>query len=245
MRLGELKESNHSRRFPWEWGASTLVLFLLALLGGVVTLYTFYTIFVEAGTDLAEVVESIGQLEDRVDEMQELPGEPGLQSDGSGALDDLGVPREPDGTRTERPLSVRVFSRASRDEPWSIDGTNVLPGQQIQYLIRFENSAKKPLRDVMVGVNLPNHVTYVENSTALVNGNNPEGRIIDTDNVAAGGINVGHYMPKAAGYVLLTVEVDPTSAFAELGTYTLNTVGIVRPQGMNEFYNVAHVDVEV
>jgi len=88
-------------------------------------------------------------------------------------------------------------------------------------------------------------VRYIDGSTIIYNGNNPDGVAAESDNVYQGGIRVGDYAPGAAGYVVFQAQVDPVNVFAQCGTYTLKNVGVVRPEGMNEFYNTAHTDVAI
>ena len=119
------------------------------------------------------------------------------------------------------------------------------PGDELQYMIRFENRGNTDLHNVVVGDNLPDYMSFVDDSTTIVNGHHPDGVDAETDNVYQGGIDVGHYAPGAAGYVIFNTEIDESNVFAECGTYTLKNVGIVRPEGMNEFYNTAHTDVDI
>lgn len=119
------------------------------------------------------------------------------------------------------------------------------PGDKVDYMIRFENKGNTELRDVMVGDNLARYTSYVEGSTWIYNNNNPDGRQLDNDNLTRGGINVGHYMPGAEGYIVFTAKIDEISGFEKCTTYTLKNVGIVQPEGMNEFYNTAWTTVPV
>ncbi len=127
---------------------------------------------------------------------------------------------------------------------WKVEN-EASPGDKLEYRIRFENKGNTVLEDVTVGDNLPDYMEYQEGSTYIYNGNNPDGVKAETDNVYQGGIRVGDYNPGAAGYVVFTVKVNPMTAFEQCGTYTLKNVGVVRPAGMNEFYNTAHTDVDV
>lgn len=131
------------------------------------------------------------------------------------------------------------------EEDWQLK-TQASPEDRLEYMIRFENKGNTTLEDVMVGDNLPKFTSYSENSTRLINMNTgAEGRDIDNENVTKGGINVGHYKPGSTGYVTLEADIDPVNVFEQCGTYTLHNVGVVRPDGMNEFYNTANVDVEI
>ncbi|HET6622586.1 MAG TPA: LPXTG cell wall anchor domain-containing protein [Candidatus Saccharimonadales bacterium] len=119
------------------------------------------------------------------------------------------------------------------------------PGDKLDYMIRFENKGNTVLNDVVVGDNLPDYMKIVPGTTYIINGNNPKGVAAGTDHVVSGGIDVGDYNPGAAGYVVFSVQIDPINKFAKCGVYTLKNVGVVRPSGMNEFYNTAWTNVRV
>ena len=143
-------------------------------------------------------------------------------------------------------IAVNVYSRllGEDSDAWDTEIT-VEPGAQIEHLIRFENIGEADLRDVAIGFNLPNYTAALPDSTRIINSNNPDGRLLDSDNITTGGINVGHYAPGAVGHVWFAVEVDPIGAFEQCGTYTLRTVGIARPEGMNQHINTTDMDVRV
>lgn len=130
------------------------------------------------------------------------------------------------------------------EEDWQLTN-EARPEDTLEYMIRFENKGNTTLESVVVGDNLPDYIAYVPGSTTIVNGNNPDGIAAESDNVWQGGIRVGDYAPGAAGYVTFEAKIDPVNVFAQCGTYTLKNVGVVRPEGMNEFYNTAHTDVKI
>lgn len=131
-----------------------------------------------------------------------------------------------------------------KNNKWEVKNT-ATPGQKMDYMIRFENKGNTVLENVTVGDNLPDYMSYIPGSTRIINGNNPTGVAAGTDNVYQGGIRVGDYAPGAVGYVVFTVKLDEKAKFATCGVYTLKNVGVVRPEGMNEFYNTAWTDVRV
>ena len=123
--------------------------------------------------------------------------------------------------------------------------TPARPGDAIEYLIWFENLGPDRLQDVVVGNNLPKYHNYIPGTTMLRNGANPSGLHLSSDNVIAGGINVGHYEPGAVGYVWFTAQLDSTEAYKKLGSYELRNFGVVRPSGMNEQYSATKVLIDV
>ncbi len=136
-------------------------------------------------------------------------------------------------------VSITKQVRKVGDSAW-VTQMNANPGDTIQYMITFKNEGNTVLNNVIVGDNLPPHETYVAGTTMLKNGNNPSGVKIANDNIANGGINVGSYNPGAVGYVMFNVKID---ANIDNGCHNLQNVGIVRPEGMNEFFNTATVKV--
>jgi uncharacterized repeat protein (TIGR01451 family) len=135
----------------------------------------------------------------------------------------------------------KVGGGADAWDAWTV----ARPGDELELLLEFKNSGETTLRDVSVGNNLPKYLSYVAGSTQLRNGANPGGIAITSDNITHGGVDVGSYKPGAVGYVWLRAQVDRISAFDKIGTYDLRNVGVVRPAGMNEYYNVAKILVDV
>lgn len=143
-------------------------------------------------------------------------------------------------------VSVNKFVRhkGQGSDAWKTE-TTAKPGDKLEYMIKFRNEGNTQLNDVMVGDNLPKYNSYVENSTNLKNGANPNGLHITNNNITRGGINVGNYMPGAVGYVWFEAALDPIQAYPKCGVYDIRNVGVVRPAGMNEFYNTAIVKINV
>ncbi len=144
------------------------------------------------------------------------------------------------------PVAVNAYVRHSGEgaSEWR-QLVVVRPGQRVEILIRFKNLGPETLKDVAVGNNLPRYTSYVNGSTRLRNGAHPSGLTLDSDNITRGGINVGNYGAGSVGYVLFRARLDPVTAYEKVGTYDLRNVGIVRPEGLNEVYNVAQILVEV
>lgn len=143
-------------------------------------------------------------------------------------------------------VSVNKFVRHLGEgaSAWSLT-TNAKPGDDLEYKIKFKNEGNTQLNDVMVGDNIPMYNKYVASTTKLYNGNYPNGMAVTTDNIDKGGINVGNYLPGSEAYVIIRVKVDPIAAYPKCGQYDVRNVGVVRPAGMNEFYNTAQVLINV
>jgi uncharacterized repeat protein (TIGR01451 family) len=136
-------------------------------------------------------------------------------------------------------VSITKQVRKVGDKTW-MGEISANPGDTVEYLITFKNEGNTELKNVVVGDNLPSHMTYVNGTTMLKNGANPNGVKITSDNVTHGGIDVGNYTPGANGFVWFQVKVGTD---LDAGCHKLQNVGVVRPQGMNEFFNTAFVNV--
>lgn len=143
-------------------------------------------------------------------------------------------------------VSVNKFVRHAGQGPsaWALTA-NAKPGDDLEYKINFKNEGNTQLNDVMVGDNIPKYNAYQAGTTKLYNGLNPDGMAVTTDNIDKGGINTGNYLPGAEAYVIIRVKIDPVSAFPKCGQYDVRNVGVVRPAGMNEFFNTAQVLINV
>lgn len=138
-------------------------------------------------------------------------------------------------------VSIVKEVRHEGETAWTQSNT-AKAGETLDYQIRFKNEGNTTLKDVVIGDNLPPHMTYVNGSTKLRNGANPNGISISSNNVASGGIDVGNYAPGSVGYVLFKVKINEKLS---CGTHKFENVGIVRPEGMNEYFNVAVTNVTV
>lgn len=143
-------------------------------------------------------------------------------------------------------VSVNKFARHKGEgsDAWKTSIT-AKPDERLEYLITFKNEGNTQLNDVMVADNLPKYNSYVDNTTHLRNGANPNGVAITNNNLTKGGINVGNYLPGAVSYVWFEAKLDPIQAYPKCGVYDVRNVGVVRPAGMNEFYNTASVKINV
>lgn len=138
-------------------------------------------------------------------------------------------------------VSITKQVRLLGEKDWKVENT-AKPGETLEYLITFKNEGNTQLKNVVVGDNMPAYVSYVKGTTQLKNGANPNGIKITSDNITTGGIDVGNYNPGAVGYVWFAAKIDSN---LQPGGYTLKNVGIVRPEGMNDFYNVAITKIHV
>lgn len=141
-------------------------------------------------------------------------------------------------------VSAHDGDNNAKNNNWQTTNT-ANAGDKLDYMIRFENKGNTTLKNVIVGDNLPDYMTYVPGSTYVYNANHANGIAAGSDNVYKGGINVGSYAPGTEGYVVFTVQLDQNKKFAKCGNYVLTNVGLVRPEGMNEVYNTAKTTVNI
>lgn len=143
-------------------------------------------------------------------------------------------------------VSINKYARHQGQGPndWKTSIT-AKPGDSIEYMIRFKNEGNTQLNNVVVADNMPKYIGYVNGTTNLRNGANPNGLAINSDNLTKGGILVGNYLPEAVAYVSFKAKVDPIQAYEKCSDYDTRNVGIVKPQGMNDFYNTAQVIIKV
>lgn len=147
-------------------------------------------------------------------------------------------------TVSTAPLDVNAYVRKVGSDEWKLR-TQATPGDRLEMLIRTNNVGETVLKDLIVAANLAGYLSVVPSTTTIINTNHPDALDAGSDNVHQGGIDIGNYGPGSVAGVRFEVQINPRNSFEELGSYTLRNVGIARPQGMNEFYNVATIDVDV
>lgn len=121
--------------------------------------------------------------------------------------------------------SVRLLGDVDPDA-W-VPEKSVAPGTKLEALVRFRNDGPDRADDLMVGMVLPNRLTQIANTTRLANGANPDGVAISNENLSSGGLNVGHYLTGAVGYVWVQVRVAEPDEFA-CGRHPIVLMGAVR-----------------
>ncbi|MFO0955691.1 MAG: DUF11 domain-containing protein [Candidatus Saccharibacteria bacterium] len=138
-------------------------------------------------------------------------------------------------------VSITKQVRVLGEKDWKTENT-AKAGDTLEYLISFKNEGNTTLNNVIIADNMPANVTYVPGTTMIKNGANPNGTKINSDNITKGGVNVGNYTPGANGYVWFQAKIDSN---LKPGNYTFKNVGIVKPEGMGEYFNAAQTKVSV
>jgi hypothetical protein len=116
------------------------------------------------------------------------------------------------------------------------------PGDTLKYLISYTNTGNTVQDQVIIRDNLPPGETLVPNTTMIADASNPNGVADTTNDVTLGGLNLGDFGAGANAYVEFQVTLPSASSMA-CGTVTYTNVGVVHPQGMDEFYNTANTVV--
>jgi hypothetical protein len=109
-------------------------------------------------------------------------------------------------------------------------------------MITYQNTGNTVENQVVIRDNLPPKMTLVPGTTYLFDVSHPSGYLFPDNNVTQGGENIGNFGAGANAYVTFQVKV-PTADQLVCGLTQFTNVGVVHPQGMNEFENSAIVNV--
>lgn len=129
-----------------------------------------------------------------------------------------------------------MFVRDPLDTCWVEQTRRHEPGEIAQFMIEYRNTSSSRHRDVAFGVDLPDGFSLVPNTTVIINGTYPDGVAAESNNVASGGIDVGHYAPNSNAFVIFDVAL-PYERRMECGI----SIGVLR--GVVEYVDrVARTD---
>lgn len=104
---------------------------------------------------------------------------------------------------------------------------NVEPGTKVKYLLTITNNGNTTLRNVGVSDKLPEHVSYVPNTTMLTNSNHPNGVSLSSNQIVAGGVNIGDMGPGSNAHLTFEAIVGEATegTVCAIGK-TLKNVGV-------------------
>lgn len=80
-------------------------------------------------------------------------------------------------------------------------------GDKVEFRIEYENTSDARQNNVAIADILPSDLHYVKGTTKLYNGSFPKGFLVDSNEVVASGIYVGHYEPGANAIIRFQAEV--------------------------------------
>lgn len=131
-------------------------------------------------------------------------------------------------------FAVSKEVRKSGTTTWS-ENVTVNPGEQVDYLITYENKGNTTQKNVVVKDQLPQGMTYVAGSTTLRNGNHPTGTKVSDNVVTSQGINIGDYAPGAVAYVMFNAKAVANDQLTVCGTNKLtNTAKVETDNGTKQ-----------
>jgi uncharacterized repeat protein (TIGR01451 family) len=136
---------------------------------------------------------------------------------------------------------TKQVEEANQSNAWTTQNT-ANPGDTLKYLITYENTGNTTQDQVIVRDNLPPEMTLVPNTTIVTDGSHPTGQLLADNDITDGGENLGNFAPGIIAYVTLEVKV-PAAAQLACGQTEFRNVGLVQPQGMQQYINTATTDV--
>jgi hypothetical protein len=117
---------------------------------------------------------------------------------------------------------------------WS--GSNVAaPGDTMRYLLSYQNSGGSEQRAVLARVGLAQGAALVPGTTTITTPSAPGGTPAGSDAVAAGGIVIGNYQPGANAFVSFEATM-PAADKLKCGDNEFRSTGVIRPEGLQEYY---------
>jgi uncharacterized repeat protein (TIGR01451 family) len=131
---------------------------------------------------------------------------------------------------------TKQVEKASQNNAWTTSNT-AESGDTLKYLISYTNTGNSVQNQVVIRDNLPPKMTLVPGTTFLADASHPGGVKVG-DTVNQGGISAGNFGAGANAFVTFEVKVPDASQLA-CGVTEFRNVGVVRPAGMNEYYNTA------
>ena len=116
-------------------------------------------------------------------------------------------------------LTIQKLGRnSSRGEATANSSVTAYSGNTLEFTINIRNNSSGILASVKVRDVLPNHLSYVNNSTSL------NGVGVADGITTASGINIGNLSPSQESVVKFFVTVAPASSLPAGQTYLLNVV---------------------
>lgn len=118
--------------------------------------------------------------------------------------------------------------RKSGDKNWSKQVT-VKANETVEYRLEYVNKGTTEQTNVVVKDKLPAGINYINGSTKLYNGNNPQGKTVG-DGINAGGLMVGNYAPQSNAIVVFSAKVETNKLVCGVNTLT-NQAGVETKNG--------------
>lgn len=100
--------------------------------------------------------------------------------------------------------TVRIVGDS--DKSWKKE-VDAKIGDKVEFQIEYTNTSDTKQENVNVSGTLSDSLHYIEGSTKLYNGSFPKGFLVDSDELVASGIDIGHYEPSANALIRFQAEV--------------------------------------
>ena len=108
-------------------------------------------------------------------------------------------------------------------------------GDIVEFQISYKNTGEQAQNNVVVKDQLPAGLTYVDGSTYVKNGANPNGIKVSNNLTKSTGINIGNYNPGAAAYIKFSAKVNDPSTLPKCGENKLiNKAQVIVDGGYKE-----------
>ncbi|MEO6513892.1 MAG: hypothetical protein ABIR37_04375 [Candidatus Saccharimonadales bacterium] len=133
---------------------------------------------------------------------------------------------------------TKQVEKATESNKWAKTNT-AAPGETLKYKIGYENAGNVKQNAVVVSDNLPPNMSVVPGTTHVYN---PSDVLDKTNNIASGGLDLGNYTP-GAGFVVTFEAKLPTADKLACGDTVFRNVGVVQPQGMQQYFDTATTTV--
>ncbi len=89
--------------------------------------------------------------------------------------------------------------------PWR-NGVTATPGDEVEVLVSPRNAGNTEVQNLSVGCRLPDFLALQPGTTRVATAQTPEGEPYN-DNIATGGIDIGHYAPGANAYATFKARI--------------------------------------
>jgi len=139
-------------------------------------------------------------------------------------------------------LKVTKKVKIEGESEWKDENT-AKPGDNLAYLIRFENIGTTKLTNMIIRDSMPSStsMSYVNGSTKLYAGSSTVAEAMP-DGVIAGGINIGNWNAGSDGYVRFNAKIKSDLS---AGTHVFKNVGIAKADGVPEVWDEVKTTVTV
>ena len=124
--------------------------------------------------------------------------------------------------------------RKSGETTWQ-ENVATKAGDIVDFQIGYSNTGNTVQKNVVVKDILPAGLTYVEGSTYVKNGTNPNGIKVSDNLTKSTGINIGDYSPEAAAYIKFSAKVNANDSLPKCGENKLiNKAQVIVDGGYKE-----------